>query len=278
MSDEKSGLRFLITHHRFKMIIGKSKKEIEKMRAAGRLVAQVREELRLMARPGVTTLELDRAAEKMIRDAGALPTFKGYHGFPYSICASVNEQVVHGFPSTYVLREGDIFSVDCGVTLAGYVGDTATTVPIGRVSDDRLRLIGVAVECLERAIRQCWPGKYLGDIGWAVQSHAEAHGYGIVRDYVGHGIGRKMHEDPQIPNYGKPGTGVRIRAGYVFAIAPMINMGTHRTKTLQDGWTVVTLDGRPSAHVEHTVAITEEGPEVLTVLAEGEPEAGAAGA
>jgi methionyl aminopeptidase len=260
------------------MIIGKSKKELEKMRAAGRLVAQVREELRRMVRPGVTTLELDAAAEKMIRDAGALPTFKGYHGFPFSICASVNEQVVHGFPSAYALREGDIFSIDCGVTLAGYVGDTATTVPVGRVGADRLELIRVAEECLERAIRRCWPGKYLGDIGWAVQSHAEAHGYGIVRDYVGHGIGRKMHEDPQIPNYGKPGTGVRIRAGYVFAIEPMINIGTHRTKTLADGWTVVTLDGQPSAHVEHTVAITEEGPEVLTLLAESVPEAEAVNA
>jgi methionyl aminopeptidase len=260
------------------MIIGKSKKEIEKMRAAGRLVAQVREELRRRVRPGVTTLELDAAAEKMIRDAGALPTFKGYHGFPFSICASVNEQVVHGFPSAYVLKEGDIFSLDCGVTLAGYVGDTATTVPVGRVGEDRLKLIRVAEECLERAIRQCWPGKYLGDIGWAVQSHAEAHGYGIVREYVGHGIGRKMHEDPQIPNYGKPGTGVRIRAGYVFAIEPMVNIGTHRTKTLADGWTVVTLDGQPSAHVEHTVAITEEGPEVLTLLAESVPEAEAVNA
>ena len=176
------------------------------------------------------------------------------------------------------MEEGDIFSIDCGVTLAGYVGDTATTVPVGRVSEDRLKLIGVAMECLERAIRQCWPGKYLGDIGWAVQSHAEAQGYGVVRDYVGHGIGRKMHEDPQIPNYGKPGTGIKIRSGYVFAIEPMVNMGTHRTKTLSDGWTVVTLDGRPSAHVEHTVAITEEGPEVLTLLAEGVPGAGAAGA
>jgi methionyl aminopeptidase len=260
------------------MIIGKSKKEIEKMRAAGRLVAQVREELRRMVRPGVTTLELDMAAEKMIRDAGALPTFKGYHGFPFSICASVNEQVVHGFPSAYALREGDIFSIDCGVTLAGYVGDTATTVPVGRVSPERLELIRVAEECLERAIRQCWPGKYLGDIGWAVQSLAESRGYGVVRDYVGHGIGRKMHEDPQIPNYGKPGTGIKIRSGYVFAIEPMLNLGTHRTKTLADGWTVVTLDGQPSAHVEHTVAITEEGPEVLTVLAEIAPGAEAASA
>ncbi|MCA1634931.1 MAG: type I methionyl aminopeptidase [Acidobacteria bacterium] len=253
------------------MIIGKSKKELEKMRAAGRLVGQVREEVRRMVRPGVTTLELDRAAEKMIRDAGALPTFKGYHGFPYSICASVNEQVVHGFPSNYALREGDIFSLDCGVTLEGFVGDTATTVPVGKVDEDRLKLIKVAEECLERAIRQCWPGKYLGDIGWAVQEYAEANGYSVVRDYVGHGIGRKMHEDPQIPNYGKPGTGIRIKAGYVFAVEPMLNAGTHRTKTLSDGWTVVTLDGRPSAHVEHTIAITEEGPEVLTRVAESAP-------
>lgn len=249
------------------MIIGKSKKEIEKMRAAGRLIAEVREELRRMVAPGVTTLELDRAAEKMIRDAGALPTFKGYHGYPYSICASVNEQIVHGFPSSYALKEGDIFSLDCGATLNGYVGDTATTVPVGKVSEDLLRLIRVAEECLERAIQQCWPGNRLGDIGWAVQSHAEAHGYSIVRDYVGHGIGRKMHEDPQIPNYGKPGTKDKIRAGYVFAIEPMINTGTHETKTLKDGWTVVTLDGKPSAHVEHTIAITEEGPEVLTQVA-----------
>ncbi len=254
------------------MIIGKSKKELEKMRAAGRLVAEVREELRRMIRPGVTTLELDMAAEKMIRDAGALPTFKGYHGFPFSICASVNEQVVHGFPSNYALKDGDIFSLDCGVTLEGYVGDTATTVPVGRVSEDVSKLIRVAEECLERAIEQCWPGKHLGDIGWAVQEYAEAHGYGIVRDYVGHGIGRKMHEDPQIPNYGKPGTGARIRAGYVFAVEPMINMGTHKTKTLADGWTVVTLDGKPSAHVEHTIAITEEGPEVLTRVKESVPQ------
>jgi methionyl aminopeptidase len=260
------------------MIIGKSKKELEKMRAAGRLVAGVREELRRMARPGVTTLELDMAAEKMIRDAGALPTFKGYHGYPFSICASVNEQVVHGFPSTYALKEGDIFSVDVGATLEGFVGDTATTVPVGQVSEELLRLVRVAEECLERAIQQCWPGRHLGDVGYAVQSHAESNGYSVVRDYVGHGIGRKMHEDPQIPNYGKPGTGVRIKAGYVFALEPMVNLGKHHTKTLKDGWTVVTVDGLPSAHVEHTVAITEEGPEVLTRAAEESQRAGTAGA
>jgi methionyl aminopeptidase len=250
------------------MIIGKSRKELEKMRAAGQLVGRVLRELRRMAAPGLTTLDLDRAAEKMIRDAGALPTFKGYHGYPFSICASVNEQVVHGFPSDYVLKEGDIFSLDIGATLEGFVGDTATTIPIGRVDDELLKLIRVAEECLERAIGQCYQGNHLGDIGHAVQSHAEAHGYSIVRDYVGHGIGRRMHEDPQIPNYGTPGKGAKIKNGYVFAVEPMINIGTHLTKVLKDGWTVVTLDGKPSAHVEHTIAITEEGPQVFTRVAE----------
>ena len=253
------------------MIIGKSKKELEKMRAAGQLVGQVLQELRKMAQPGLTTIEIDRAAEKMIRDGGALPTFKGYHGFPYSICASVNEQVVHGFPSDYVLKDGDIFSIDCGVTLEGFVGDTATTVPIGSVDEAALKLISVTDQCLEFAIDQCRPGKHLGDIGFAVQQHAESHGYSVVRDYVGHGIGRRMHEDPQIPNYGKPGQGPKIRAGYVFAVEPMINLGTHYTKVMSDGWTVVTLDGKPSAHSEHTIAITEEGPEVLTRVASKSP-------
>src|SRR5205807_1806333 len=250
------------------MIIGKSQKEIEKMRAAGQLVGRVLKELRKMVAPGVTTLEVNDAAEKMIRAAGAYPTFKGYNGFPYSICASVNEQVVHGFPSGYKLQEGDIFSIDVGVTLEGFVGDTAATIPVGTVTEDRLKLIRVTEECLQLAIDQCRVGNHLGDIGWAVQSHAEANGYSVVRDYVGHGIGRRMHEDPQIPNYGKPGKGPKIRKGYVFAIEPMINTGTHHTKTLKDGWTVVTVDGQPSAHVEHTVAITDEGPEVLTLVKE----------
>ncbi len=246
------------------MIIGKSKREIEKMRAAGALVGLVLARLRSMVEPGLSTIEIDRAAERMIRDAGALPTFKGYNGFPFSICASVNEQVVHGFPSAYVLKEGDIFSIDCGVTLEGFVGDTATTVPVGKVDEARLKLIRVTEECLERAIVQCRAGNHLGDIGWAVQELAEGHGYSVVRDYVGHGIGRRMHEDPQIPNYGKPGLGPKIKVGYVFAVEPMVNMGGHFTKVLADGWTVVTLDGQPSAHAEHTIAITEEGPEVLT--------------
>src|SRR3989441_5421714 len=248
------------------MIIGKSRKEIEKMRAAGQLAGQVLKALREMIQPGITTIEVDAAAEKMIRDAGANTTFKGYNGFPYSICASVNQQVVHGFPSAYKLKEGDIFSIDCGVTLDGYVGDTATTVPVGRVSDDWMDLVRVTEECLDRAIEECRPGKHLGDIGAAVQQHAEAHGYSVVRDYVGHGIGRRMHEDPQIPNYGKAGQGPKIRAGYVFAVEPMINLGVQQTKTLEDGWTVVTIDGQASAHAEHTIAITDQGPEVLTLV------------
>jgi len=250
------------------MIIGKSRKEIDKMRAAGQLVGSVLQELRRMAQAGVTTLEINDAADKMIRDGGAYPTFKGYNGFPYSICASVNEQVVHGFPSKYELKEGDIFSIDVGATLEGFVGDTATTVPIGNVSEDLLTLIRVAEESLQLAIDKCRAGNHLGDIGHAVQQHAESHGYSIVREYVGHGIGRRMHEDPQIPNYGKPGKGPKIRTGYVFAVEPMINIGSHHTKTLKDGWTVVTLDGKPSAHVEHTIAVTEEGPEVLTLVKE----------
>lgn len=250
------------------MIIGKSQREIDKMRTSGQLVGRVLRELRGMVAPGITTLEINDAAEKMIRDAGAYPTFKGYNGFPYSICASVNEQVVHGFPSKYELKEGDIFSIDVGVTLDGFVGDTATTVPVGRVSDDLLKLIRVSEECLQLAIEKCRAGNHVGDIGYVVQAHAEAHGYSIVREYVGHGIGRRMHEDPQIPNYGTPGKGPKIKKGYVFAVEPMVNLGSHHTKTLKDGWTVVTVDGQPSAHVEHTIAITEEGPEVLTLFKE----------
>jgi methionyl aminopeptidase len=255
------------------MIIGKSKRELDKMRAAGQLAGQVLSRLREMVEPGISTLEIDQAAEKMIRDAGALPTFKGYNGFPYSICASINEQIVHGFPSNYKLKDGDIFSIDCGATLEGFVGDTATTVPVGNVSEEWLKLVRVTEECLERAIQQCRPGNHLGDIGWAVQQHAEAHGFSVVRDYVGHGIGRRMHEDPQIPNYGRPGLGPKIKSGYVFAVEPMVNLGSHYTKVLADGWTVVTVDGQPSAHSEHTIAITDEGPEVLTLVSLNTPQA-----
>ncbi|MDX6614200.1 MAG: methionyl aminopeptidase [Blastocatellia bacterium] len=255
------------------MIIGKSRKELEKMRAAGQLAGQVLQALREAVQPGMTTLDLDAKAEQMIRDGGAQPTFKGYNGFPFSICASVNEQVVHGFPSNYELKEGDIFSIDCGATLFGFVGDTAATIPVGRVSDEVLKLIRVTEECLELAIAECRVGNHVGDIGWVVQQHAEGHGYSVVRDYVGHGVGRRMHEDPQIPNYGFRGKGPKIKAGYVFAVEPMINLGSQFTKVLADGWTVVTMDGRPSAHSEHTIAITEEGPEVLTRVAQESPQA-----
>lgn len=247
------------------MIIAKSKSDLEKMRTVGELIAGVREALRGIIEPGISTLELNGIAEKMIRDAGAYPTFLGYHGYPFSICASVNEAVVHGFPSEYVLKEGDIFSMDMGATLEGFVGDTATTVPVGDISDELKKLLAVTEESLDFAIEQCWPGKHVGDIGWAVQSIAEEHGYGIVTGYTGHGIGRNMHEAPQIPNYGRRGTRERIRAGFVFAIEPMLNLGTADTRTLSDGWTVVTADGKPSAHFEHTIAITQEGPEILTL-------------
>lgn len=256
-----------------RMIIAKSQKDMEKMRAVGELIAEVRETLRAMVKPGVTTLELNVAAEKMMRDAGSIPTFIGYkpHGmvpFPYAICASENEKIVHGFSNETPLKEGDIISLDMACTLNGFVGDTAMTVPVGDISDELKQLIRVTEECLALGIEQCWPNKRVGDIGAAIQSHAEKYGYGIVRDYTGHGIGRSMHEAPQIPNYGRPGTREKIRAGYCFAIEPMLNIGTPETRTLDDKWTVVTKDGKPSAHAEHTIAVTAEGPEILTLTKE----------
>lgn len=252
-----------------KMIIGKSKKELEKMRAAGRLAALVREETRRMVQVGVTTRDIERFAETLIRDAGALPTFKGYQKYPHAICASVNDEVVHGFPSSRKLQNGDLLSVDFGVTLNGYIADTATTIPVGQVRASWLQLLRVAEECLDLGIAQAQPGNRVGDISWAIEQHATKYGYGIVREWGGHGVGRKLHEDPHVPNCGlKPGTKEKLKPGYVIAIEPMLNLGTHNVKTLKDGWTVVTMDGQPSVHVEHTVAITETGPEILTQLAE----------
>jgi methionyl aminopeptidase len=248
------------------MIIRKSRAEIEKMRAAGRIVAAVLKELEAMVCPGITTKELDRAAERLIRDAGAIPTFKGYRGFPASICTSVNEEVVHGIPGNRKLKEGDIIGIDCGATYQGYVGDAAVTVPVGRVSPELERLIEAARIALHRAIEKCRVGNRLGDVSYAVQSYVEPLGYSVVRNYCGHGIGRQMHEDPQVPNYGKPGTGPRLREGLVIAIEPMINMGNYDVEVLSDGWTVVTVDRSPSAHFEHTVAITEDGPQILTLF------------
>lgn len=247
------------------MIILKSASEIAQMRAAGRIVAHVHEELRKAVRPGVTTRELDQLAENLIRKAGGVPTFKGYHGFPASICTSVNEEVVHGIPGQRRLQDGDIIAIDLGVTYKGYVGDSAYTWPVGEVSEEARRLLQVTREALERAIAQCYAGKTLGDLGHAVQSHVEANGFSVVRDYVGHGIGASMHEDPQVPNHGRPGSGVTLRSGMVLAIEPMVNAGTHQVQVLPDEWTVVTQDGKYSAHFEHTVAITDNGPEILTL-------------
>ena len=255
------------------MIIAKSKSDLEKMRDVGELIAEVRETLRGMIEPGITSLELNEVAKRMMEDAGAIPTFIGYapmgmSPYPFAICASVNEEVVHGFSTDKPLKEGDIFSMDMAATLNGFVGDTATTVPVGKIDDDAADLVRVTEECLDLAIEQCRPGKRLGDIGWAVQQHAEKYGYGVVRDYTGHGIGRNMHEAPQIPNYGRPGTKEKIRAGFVFALEPMLTLGTEETETLSDGWTVVTKDRKFAAHSEHTVAITKEGPEILTLTKE----------
>lgn len=250
------------------MIIAKSAKDLDKMRDVGELIAEVRESLRGMVEPGISTMELNNAAEKMMRDAGAIPTFIGYHGFPYAICASVNEEIVHGFSKTTPLKEGDIVSLDMAATYNGFVGDTAMTLPVGEITDELKQLIRVTEECLELGIQAARANNRVGDIGWAVQEHAEKYGYGIVRDYTGHGIGRQMHEAPQIANYGRPGTREKIRVGYCFAIEPMLNLGTHETRTLSDKWTVVTLDGKPSAHAEHSLAVTADGPEILTLTKE----------
>jgi methionyl aminopeptidase len=247
------------------MIVCKSPSEIERMRAANQLVANVLAELAARVKPGVSTADLDAAAEKLVRDAGAEPAFKGYRGYPATLCASVNEQVVHGIPSARKLVEGDIISLDMGVKLDGYFGDSAVTVPVGGVSDDVLDLLRVTQEALEKGIRQVRIGGRISDIGHAIQRHVEAHGYSIVREFVGHGIGASLHEEPQIANYGEPGRGPRLAEGMVLAIEPMVNMGRPAVKVLADGWTAVTRDGSLSAHFEHTVAVTKDGPLILTM-------------
>ena len=248
------------------MILLKSEQEIEIMAEAGRLVAATLAKLKQAVEPGITTLELDEIAASFIKGQGAKAAFKGYHGFPASICASINEEVVHGIPSLRKLENGDIISIDVGVILNGYVGDGATTLPVGEVRADVLELLRVTEESLDRGIAQAREGNRLSDISHAVQSHVEKNGFSVVRDYVGHGIGRQMHEDPQIPNFGPPGRGPRLLEGMVLAIEPMVNMGDYHVKTLADDWTVVTEDGQPSAHFEHTVAITADGPVILTSL------------
>jgi methionyl aminopeptidase len=235
------------------------------MRAANQLVAQILEDLAAMVAPGVTTAHLDAVAEAKVRAAGAEPAFKGYRGYPATLCASVNEQVVHGIPSGKPLVAGDIVSLDMGVKLDGYYGDSAVTVPVGAVSEDVRALLRVTQEALAKGIVQVKIGGRVSDIGHAIQAYVEAHGFSVVREFVGHGIGASLHEEPQIANYGEPGRGPRLAEGMTLAIEPMVNMGRPAVKVLADGWTAVTKDGSLSAHFEHTVAVTKDGPLVLTM-------------
>jgi methionyl aminopeptidase len=242
----------------------RSREEIESIRAAAKLVARTLKMIGREVRPGVTTGDLDRMAEEFIRSHGARPAFKGYRGFPASICSSVNDEVVHGIPGTRVLREGDIIGVDVGVEQGGYYGDAAWTFAVGAVSPEATRLLDVTREALAKGIAQARAGQRVGDISHAIQSHVESHGFSVVRALVGHGIGREMHEEPQVPNYGPPGRGPRLMAGQVLAIEPMVNVGGPEVVTRDDGWTVVTEDGKLSAHFEHTVAVDTAGPVVLS--------------
>jgi len=249
------------------MIICKSPGEIEKLRNSGHMVRQVLEETRRRVRPGVTTLDLERFVERRLRLLGATPAFKGYRGYPCCLCASVNEEIVHGIPSgRRVLREGDIVSLDLGVILNGYYGDSALTVPVGEIAEPLKTLLRVTEESLELAIQKARAGNRLGDISATVQQHAEKNGFSVVREFVGHGIGREMHEEPQIPNFGKPGHGPLLKPGMVLAIEPMVNQGGNAVRVLADQWTAVTADGGYSAHFEHMVAVTSNGPDVLTRL------------
>jgi len=246
------------------MIVCKSASELVRMRTANALVADVLGALEAMVLPGVTTLDLDAVAESLVREGGAEPAFKGYRGFPATVCASVNEEVVHGIPSKRPLKAGDIVSLDVGVLLDGFYGDSALSVPVGEISVAAAKLLSVTEQSLERAISAVRAGARVSDLGHAVQNYVEPNGYSVVREFVGHGIGTKLHEEPQIPNYGQPGQGPRLAEGMVLAIEPMVNIGSATVKILKDGWTAVTSDGNLSAHFEHTVAVTTEGAEVLT--------------
>lgn len=248
------------------MIVYKSDREIALMREAGRVVAEALEAMEKIITPGTTTARLDQLVEEIMLKRGARPAFKGYRGFPASICTSINNEVVHGIPGLKTLSDGDIISIDIGAEINGYYGDAARTFPVGTVDETSARLIKVTAECLEKGILQCVANKRLTDISFAIQSHAEANGFSVVKEFVGHGIGRAMHEEPQLPNFGRPGRGPRLTPGLVLAIEPMVNTGGSLTQVLADNWTVVTKDGGRSAHFEHTVAITANGPEILTRL------------
>ena len=251
------------------MIVCRSKAEIEKLRRVNQLVARILADLRQMVAPGVTTEAIDASAEALVREGGAEPAFKGYQGFPATVCASVNEQVVHGIPSTRQLVEGDVLSIDMGAKLDGFYGDSAVTVPVGRVSADAVRLLRVTEEALFHGIDRVKPDARVSDIGAAVQAHVERHGFSIVREFVGHGIGTSLHEEPQIANYGQADRGPRLAEGMVLAIEPMVNVGAAAVKVLGDGWTAVTRDGSLSAHFEHSVVVSSDGCEVLTLCGAG---------
>ncbi|MGX5458165.1 type I methionyl aminopeptidase [Bacillus cereus] len=248
------------------MIICKTPREIEIMREAGRIVALTHQELKQHITPGITTKELDQIAEKTIQKYGATPSFKGYNGFPGSICASVNEELVHGIPGKRKLKEGDIISIDIGAKYNGYHGDSAWTYPVGNISESVQKLLDVTEKSLYLGLEQVKPGERLSNISHAVQTHVEENGFSTVREYVGHGIGQDLHEDPQIPHYGPPNRGPRLKPGMVICVEPMVNQGRRYVKTLSDDWTVVTVDGKWCAHFEHTIALTEAGYEILTTL------------
>ena len=248
------------------MIVCRSPVEIDKLRRVNQLVARILAELRQLVVPGVTTKEIDVAAETLVRKAGAEPAFKGYHGYPATVCASINEQVVHGIPSARRLAEGDVLSLDMGAKLDGFFGDCAATIPVGHVAPETANLLRVTEEALFHGIDAVAPGARVSDIGAAVQAHVEAHGFAVVREFVGHGIGTALHEEPQIANYGPSGRGPRLSEGMVLAIEPMVNAGEAGVKVLADGWTAVTRDGSLSAHFEHTVVVTRDGCEILTLL------------
>jgi len=244
----------------------KTDKQIELLRSSNQLVSKTLAELAKIIKPGITTLKLDQVAEEFIRDHKAVPGFKGYNNFPGTLCTSVNDEVVHGIPSDYQLQDGDIISIDCGVILDGYYGDSAFTFPVGNISPEKKRLLEYTRESLEEGVKQAVAGNRVGDISWSVQNKAESGGYSVVRELVGHGLGKKLHESPEVPNYGKRGRGPKIKEGLVICIEPMINMGSRNIKQMQDGWTIKTADGKPSAHFEYAVAVAKEKASVLTTF------------
>lgn len=244
----------------------KTKDEIKILREAGHILATVLQRLKGSLTSGISTKEIDSIAEMLVRDQGVLPAFKGYRGFPGTVCASINNEVVHGIPSGKKIEDGDIISIDIGIIYQNFYSDMAITVAVGNVRDELKKLLKVTEESLLKGIQQAYVGNHLTDISHVVQNHVEAHGFSVVRDFVGHGIGKNLHEDPEIPNFGEPGRGPELKEGMVFAIEPMVNLGQFQTRILEDGWTVVTKDGKESAHFEHSIAITKDGPQILTLV------------